>query len=99
MDIEFWREKIDAIDERLVELLNERCRCALEIGHLKRIQKMVLYQPGREKQVILHVLRENQGPLKDDAVQRLFERIIDESRMAERIAMEEEKGSGDAEEK
>lgn len=91
MDIEFWREKIDAIDERLVELLNERCHCALEIGKLKRIQNLVLYQPGREKQVISHVLGTNRGPLQDDAVQRLFERIIDESRMAERVAMEEEK--------
>ena len=93
MDIEFWRNKIDAIDERLVELLNERCRCALEIGKIKRIRRIALYQPDREAQVLRHVLQMNQGPLADDAVQRLFERIIDESRRAERVTMDLEESS------
>ncbi len=90
MDIDFWREKIDALDERLVELLNERCRCALEIGKLKRVQQIALYQPDREAQVLRHVLQSNRGPLMDEAVRRLFERIIDESRRAERLTMEKE---------
>lgn len=94
MDIEFWRGKIDALDERLVELLNERCRCALEIGKIKRISRIALYQPDREAQVLRHVLQRNQGPLADEAVQRLFERIIDESRRAERLAMDLEKRLG-----
>jgi chorismate mutase len=88
MDIEFWRDKIDAIDERLVELLNERSRCAVEIGKLKRRLQLQLYQPDREKAVLHHVQRVNHGPLDPGAINRLFERIIDESRRVERIALE-----------
>ena len=34
-DIASWRTKIDAIDDRLLELLNERATCNAEIGQLK----------------------------------------------------------------
>lgn len=88
MDIQFWRDKIDAVDERLVELLNERSRCALEIGKIKRAAKMELYQPERELAVIRNVTKINHGPLDQGAIKRLFERIIDESRRVERIALE-----------
>lgn len=88
MDIEFWRNKIDAIDARLVELLNERSRCALEIGRLKRKANIALYQPEREQAVIRQVTELNSGPLDAEAIKRLFERIIDESRRLERISLE-----------
>jgi len=32
MTLSDWRRRIDEIDQKLVELLNERSRCALEIG-------------------------------------------------------------------
>ena len=87
MSIEDWRRKIDEIDRKLVELLNERSKCALEIGKLKQQANLPLYQPDREKEVIENAERNNQGPLSDAAIRRLFERIIDEARSAERIAM------------
>ena len=90
MDIEFWRDKIDGIDERLIELLNERSRCAVEIGKIKRRESLPLYQPDREQAVIKSVLRKNRGPLDPGAIKRLFERIIDESRRVERLALEEQ---------
>lgn len=92
MDIEDWRRMIDEIDAQLVELLNRRSRCALEIGKLKRAQNLPLYSPEREQQVLEHVRRLNRGPLDDDALQRLFERIIDESRRLERLAAESPDG-------
>jgi chorismate mutase len=87
MTISDWRRRMDEIDKQLVELLNERCRCALEIGHLKQQAHIPLYQPAREKEVLANAERNNQGPLKDAAIRRLFERIIDEARAAERDAM------------
>ena len=94
MDIDFWRGKIDGIDDRLMELLNERSRCAVEIGKIKRRDSLPLYQPDREMAVINNVLRKSRGPLDSGAIKRLFERIIDESRRVERMALEEgpEKG-------
>jgi chorismate mutase len=84
-----WRRRMDEIDKKLVELLNERCKCALEIGHIKQQNNIPLYQPNREKEVLSNAERNNQGPLSDDAIRRLFERIIDEARSAERRAMDE----------
>ena len=88
MNLADWRRRIDEIDKKLVELLNERSRCALEIGKLKQAQNLPLYQPEREKEVLENAEHSNSGPLTDAAIRRLFERIIDEARSAERAAME-----------
>jgi chorismate mutase len=99
MNIADWRRRMDEIDKQLVELLNERCRCALEIGHLKVQSKIPLYQPAREKEVLDNAETNNQGPLSHDAIRRLFERIIDEARSAERVAMHGESSITDDGEK
>jgi chorismate mutase len=87
MNISDWRRRMDEIDKKLVELLNERCKCALEIGHIKQQSSMPLYQPAREKEVLSNAETNNKGPLSNPAIRRLFERIIDEARSAERLAM------------
>jgi chorismate mutase-like protein len=79
------RRDIDRVDEVLVRLLNERARCACEVGKLKKTLGIDIYQPEREKQVIEHVRNVAvEGPLGPDAIARLFERIIDEARSLER---------------
>jgi chorismate mutase-like protein len=85
--VEDWRSKIDEIDRRLVELLNERSRCVVEIGRIKQTTGEALYQPDREKQVLDGVVNANPGPLPDAAIRRLFERILDEARSVERAVM------------
>ena len=87
MNLSDWRRRIDEIDKKLVDLLNQRSRCALEIGKLKQVANIPLYQPERENEVLANAERENLGPLTDAAIRRLFERIIDEARAAERAAM------------
>jgi len=87
MTLSDWRRRIDEIDRQLVELLNARSHCALEIGKLKQAAKLPLYQPDREKEVLQNAERANPGPLSNAAIRRLFERIIDEARAAERDAM------------
>lgn len=93
MNMAEWRRHIDDIDKKLVELLNERSRCALEIGKLKQAANIPLYQPERENEVLANAETNNTGPLTDGAIRRLFERIIDEARAAERDAMHRD-GSG-----
>lgn len=83
--IDDWRIRIDEIDTVLVQLFNERAVCAIEIGHIKRRLGLDVYSPKREAQVLQNVSDANNGPLDNDAVKRLFERIIDESRRIERI--------------
>ena len=62
--------------------------CALEIGRLKQAEVMPIYQPARENEVLSNAERNNPGPLTNAAIRRLFERIIDEARSAERVAMQ-----------
>jgi chorismate mutase-like protein len=86
------RQRIDALDERLVELLNERASCAIQIGDIKQRLGMEVYQPERESQVLGHVRAHGAalgGPLGADALTRLFERIIDEARRLERESASE----------
>ncbi len=83
-DIAKWRKKIDEIDLELVKLLDQRSQCAIEIGKLKHKLNIEIYDPRREEEVIGRVWKEANGPLSKEAVKRLFERIIDESRRAER---------------
>lgn len=85
--IDEWRRRIDEIDRKLVELLSERARCALEIGHLKRQASLPLYQPEREREILARAEAANPGPLPDTAIRRLFERILDEARSVERTGM------------
>jgi chorismate mutase len=76
-------------------LLNRRAGCALAIGELKRTLGLEIYQPDREREVLLHVRGVNPGPLDADAIARLFERIIDEARRLERIAQRGSARDGD----
>ena len=91
-DIDALRRQIDAIDARLVELLNARAACAVEIGRLKELAGLPVYQPAREAEVLENVRAANKGPLDHAAVTRLFERVIDEARRIERQAAAHREG-------
>lgn len=77
MDIDEWRRKIDELDRKLVELLSERARAAVEIGKLKRNTLLPIYEPDRERLVFENVQKENRGPLPGQDLVRIYERIID----------------------
>ena len=55
MDIADWRKKIDELDRKLVDMLNQRAEAAREIGRLKRNTNLPIYEPDRERIVIDHV--------------------------------------------
>ncbi len=96
LTIEELRNRIDVIDEQLVRLLNVRVACAVEVGRLKHEAGMPIYQPDREAQVLAKVrdsASDLAGPLTAEAVVRIFERIIDEARRAERLASDRRDGT------
>jgi len=89
LSIEELRSRIDVIDDQLVRLLNVRVACAVEVGRLKHEAGLPIYQPDREAQVLNRVRKtagDLAGPLTAEAVVRIFERVIDEARRAERAA-------------
>ena len=90
------RRRIDDLDELLVRTLSARAACALEIGRQKKLLGLEIYQPSREAAVLSHVQKINPGPLNNESMKRLFERIIDEARRLEREAEPEEGKDGGA---
>ena len=90
MTIEELRNKIDYIDEQLLELFNCRAALALKIGEVKKCSGLPVYDPGREQQIFLRMKERNCGPLDNLAIVRLFERVIDESRSLERLMTSKE---------
>lgn len=84
------RERIDRVDLRILELLNERTSIAEEIGRIKKEAQLPIYEPKREDQVFQNVTSNNRGPMPDEAVRRVFERIIDEMRRVQKDRMERE---------
>lgn len=96
MDIAEWRKKIDELDRRLVELLSERARAAVEIGRLKRHTDLPIYEPDRERIVFENVQSANQGPLPGRDLVRIFERIMDVMRNIQREEIVASKKSGEA---
>lgn len=88
MTIEYWRGEIDRVDEELLDLFNRRARYAIEIGLLKRRAGLPIEVPEREAAIIARMIELNGGPLDGEAIQRLFEAVIDESRIAERAMLE-----------
>jgi chorismate mutase len=90
------RKNIDAIDLRLLELLNQRTRMVEEIGRAKESLALPIYEPKREEDVFRNVTDHNQGPLTSDAVKGIFERIIDEMRTLQRMRRQQkEQGEKD----
>src|SRR5436189_5710331 len=59
------RVKIDALDEQIVALLNDRARVVVQIGQLKQQSKTPIYAPDREKVILQKVRQLNRGPLPD----------------------------------
>ncbi len=79
------RRRIDALDRDLVRLLNERSECAVEIGRLKGQAGLPIHDPEREREILHQIAQSSAGPLAAEALARLFERILDESRRLERL--------------
>lgn len=70
------RRAIDRLDQRIVALLNERTRHALQIGALKLKQGDEIYAPHRERSVLNRIVRLNKGPLSAEGVRAIYREIM-----------------------
>ncbi len=80
-DLEKLRGRIDQIDDQLLELFNQRARCAVEVAEVKRAlnqgeEDINFFRPDREAQVIKRLKSLNQGPLSNDEVGRLIREVM-----------------------
>ena len=91
MTIEELRSRIDELDLKLVELLNERARAVKMVGYLKASIATRVYEPGREQLVYANVRKANKGPLHDKELQHIYERILDVMRALQRNELASER--------
>jgi chorismate mutase / prephenate dehydratase len=73
------RERIDGIDQRIHDLLNERAKFAQQVGDSKRSEGLStadFYKPEREAQVLRNAIARNKGPLRNEEIARLFREIM-----------------------
>lgn len=78
VDLEQVRERIDEVDRRIHELLNERARLAQLVGISKTLDGRTVdfYRPEREAQVLRMAVERNKGPLRNEEIVRLFREIM-----------------------
>ena len=76
------RDQIDAIDEQILTLVNERAALARAIGSLK--DDGVIYRPEREAQVLRRLQEHNAGPLSNEAVSHIFRGVMSNCRALEK---------------
>ena len=78
------RGQIDAIDERLVELINERGRLAWKIGRLKVADGSPIYAADRESEILQRLRRDNPGPFPTEVLHAVYREIMSGSFALER---------------
>lgn len=84
------RARIDALDRKIVDLLNDRTAMAKEIGRAKTVLGSPVQEPRREENVFRNVTLHNKGPMPDEALRRIYEQIMREMRALQ--GMEREPG-------
>ncbi|QWR77692.1 prephenate dehydratase [Candidatus Magnetomonas plexicatena] len=70
------REKIDVIDERILELLNDRAQIALEIAEIKKSHKLDFYNPKREQEILERLVKTNKGIFPNDTLKIIFKEVF-----------------------
>ncbi len=79
--LEACRQQIDSLDQRIVELVQERARVVEEVGDIKREAHLPVTVPSREQQVIAKAQElAKGGPLPAEAVGRIYQKLVEEMR-------------------
>jgi len=78
------RAAIDEVDRRLVELLNERAKLAIEVGRVKHAAGAPVYRPEREAEVLRKIAALNPGPLTEAGVTGIWREVMAACRALER---------------
>jgi chorismate mutase / prephenate dehydratase len=73
------RHDIDAIDDRLMDLLNQRAHHVLEVGRLKAGEKRDFHVPSREREIYERLISHNPGPFPNEGLKSVFREIISAS--------------------
>jgi chorismate mutase / prephenate dehydratase len=84
MDLSHLRKKIDVLDARIIELLNDRAAITLSIGQEKIKSGKPIYSPDRENDVLKRLKALNKGPIQNEAIEAIYREIISAARALEK---------------
>jgi chorismate mutase/prephenate dehydratase len=76
MSLSGLRKKIDRLDSRIIELLNDRAAITLSIGKEKIKHKKPIYAPEREQDVLKRLRALNKGPIQNEAIEAIYREIM-----------------------
>jgi chorismate mutase/prephenate dehydratase len=83
-DILDIRNKIDAIDDKILELLKDRIDCAKSVGKLKDSSNRAKWDPKREREIFERLLSANKGVFPDRSLTSIFHEIITTCRLSQK---------------
>jgi chorismate mutase/prephenate dehydratase len=83
MNLDDWRSRINDLDNRILQLLNQRAEAVLQIGDLKRRQDAPAYAPEREAEIFRRLTRAEGGPLSAEAITAIWREILSACRALE----------------
>ena len=89
LTLETLRSRIDAVDDQLLALLNERMQLVQSVGELKRSTHTLIYRPEREKSIVERLAVQSGGPLEKASIAAIFQEIFAVARnieLPERVA-------------
>ena len=79
------RRRIDALDRRIVRLLNDRAELARDVGRAKvAAGRRAVRDPEREREVLLRISMANDGPTPQADLLVIFKRLFAVARSLER---------------
>ncbi len=79
MSLDDIRKKIDTVDQKIINLLNERTELAVEIGKLKKIKGEEVYSPSRESEIYRKIESMSKGPMPPDALKAIYREVMSAS--------------------
>lgn len=85
--IETLRQRIDAIDHRLLALLAERMSVVHEVGEVKRTKNLAVFDPKREELLLQKLVRDAPAGFDEQAVRTIFGAIVSQCRRLEDWAL------------
>src|SRR5512137_2492979 len=82
--IQQLRKKIDELDDRIIDLLNERAKVVIEVGDIKKAEKLDFHSPNREREILERLTSCNKGPFTQDTLKAVYREILSSSLSLER---------------
>ncbi|WP_456324271.1 prephenate dehydratase [Desulfonauticus submarinus] len=82
--LEEIRQKLNIVDTKLVELLNQRAELSLKVGKIKANSDDIVFKPFREREILKNLLKQNRGPLPKEHLLAIYREILSSSRRLQR---------------